>query len=552
MISWIQTTFQKHIKLVLVLLLIAVVVPFVFTIGAMPGLGQGDRKVKSIELFGVPFTSDAEREAFFADGQISYFLTVGQPYYDPNQAQMHSFSRGASLQMADELGIPRPTPEQVTEFILSLPAFAGENGSFDAQAYTRFRDDMATNPQVSQSRLSRVVAEDWRIAQLGELLGGPGYVLRTEVEQALARADTRWSLATATLDLAKVEPTAQPSEEELRSWFEANSGRYRIPERMLVNYVRFPASDFTSRVELKDEDIVRYFEQNKSRYTPPPPTVAEGETPPAPAEVNLADVRDKVVADLTADRARNLAEKAAADFAYVLFDKKIAPDSEAFSNIVKAQNLPVESPPPFTASETPAGTGWTAQIVNEAFRLSERRPISDPLTSGGDAFVLFFGERLPSSDAELFAVRDRVSADVLANKRNEAVNARGEALRAQLAAAVKSGTPFTEAAKEAGLDTKQWEDFSLRSLPEDIDYSVLSRLEELAVNEVSPMAVQGNRGVIMMVTKRESPEVSSTDAAFEEARTSMMRQGAQLTGQGLIGGIVREALESSGLSRSGG
>ncbi len=549
MISWIQTSLQKHIKLMMVLLLIAVIVPFVFVIGNTPGLGQGDRKVKSVDLFGVPFTTEADRQSFFTDGQLSFFLTAGQPYFDPNQVQAHSFSRAASLQLADKLGIPQPTEEQKTGFIRSLPAFAGQDGTFDAGAYASFRDNMSANPQISPGRVSRVISEDWRIDQAGRLLGGPGYVLRTEVENALARADTRWSVSTATLDLASVEAPAQPTEEELRSWFDSHSGNYRIPERVKVNYVRFPASEFASRVALKDEDIVAYFEQNKSRYTPPPPPVAEGETPPPPAEATLADARDKVVADLTATRARTLAEKAAADFAYLLFDQKIAPGSEAFDRVVAAQNLKLESAAPFSSGESPAGTGWTAQVVSEAFQLDERRAISDPLTSGSDSFVIFFEERIPSTDAEFFAVRDRVLADVVANKRNEAVNARGEELRAQIAAAVKSGAAFSAATTDAGLESKQWEDFSLRDLPDDIDYSILSRLEDLAINDVSPMAVQGNRGILMMVSKREAPEISSTDSAFEEARAMMMQQGASATRQGLIGGIVQSELDASGLSR---
>ncbi|MGH8021076.1 MAG: hypothetical protein ACREIA_22900 [Opitutaceae bacterium] len=549
MISWLQSSLQKHIKLMMVLLLIAVIVPFVFVIGNTPGLGQGDRKTKSVDLFGVPFTTDADRQSFFADGQLSFYLTVGQPYYDPNQVQLHAFSRAASLQLADKLGIPQPTEEQKTEFIRTLPAFIGQDGNFDASAYASFRDNMTANPQISPGRVSRVISEDWRIDQAEQLLGGPGYVLVGEVENALARADTRWSVSTATLDLEKIETPAQPAEEELRAWFDSHPGNYRIPERVKVSYVRFPASEFASRVELKDEDIVAYFEQNKARYAPPPPQVAEGETPPPPAEVKLADVRDRVVADLTAARARTLAEKAAADFAYLLFDRKITPGTEAFDQVVAAQNLKLESPPPFSADESPASTGWTAQVVGEAFRLGENRAVSDPMTSGGDSFVLFFEERIPSTDAEFFAVRDRVLAEVVANKRNESINARGEELRTRITDAVKSGTSFTDAAKDAALEAKQWENFSLRELPEDIDYSILSRLEDLALNEVSPMAVQGNRGVIMMVTKREAPQISNTDTAFEEARTSMMQQAASATRQGLIGGIVQNELDASGLNR---
>ena len=43
MISWIQITFEKHTKVFLAFLLIVITVPFVFTIGAAPGIGRGER-----------------------------------------------------------------------------------------------------------------------------------------------------------------------------------------------------------------------------------------------------------------------------------------------------------------------------------------------------------------------------------------------------------------------------------------------------------------------------------------------------------------------------
>lgn len=548
MISWVQTTFQKHIKVFLVLLLLLLIIPFVFTIGANPGIGQGDLKAKRVEIFGVPFTSDAERSAFYREGQLSFYLLAGQAYYDPSRIQSHSFRRAASLKVADDLGIPAPTAEQVTDFIRSLPAFAGEGGGFDAAAYARFRDEMAANPQISQTNISRVLSDDWRVDQVSNVLGGPGYVLDAEIEQALARADTKWTVETATVDTSTVEQPAEPSEEELRAWFEANKARYRIPERVKVSYLEFPSANYVSSVELKDEEIVRYFEQNRSRYTPPAPQIAEGETPPPPAVVELGDVRDQVVRDLTASRARTLASKAAADFAYILFDKKIARGTEAFDRLVSAQRLEMKSPAAFAANEVPSSTGWSNQIATEAFRLSERRPVSDPLPVGDNAIVLFFDERIPPTDAELFAVRDRVAADIRENKRREAVTAKGEALRTRLADALGAGKSFADAAKEAGLETKKWEDFSLRELPQDIDYSILGRLEELQVNEVSPMSVQGTRGVLVIVTARTPPELSPASAGFEEARVSMMRQSSQATGQGIISDMVEKELLASGLA----
>lgn len=548
MISWIQTTLQKHLKVFMVLLLIAVIIPFVFTIGATPGLGTADRSGKTIELFGTPFTTDADRQEFFTDAQLSYFLSSGQPFFDSSRVQMYAFQRAAALQLADRLGVPKANQEQIREHVRTMPAFAGENGAYDPDAYTRFRDEMATNPQIGQARVTRVLNEDWRAAQVNKAIGGPGYVLSAEVRQALARADTVWTMHTATLDLAKVPAPAEPSEAELKEWFEQNAARYRIPERMKVGYVEFSAAAFLPRVQLTDAEIEAHFTANKPRYAPPPAPVKEGEPPAPPAEPVLADVRDRVAQELMTTRARSMAAKAAADFAYILFDRKITPGSEAFDGLLRAQGLTLLSVGAFTATEPPPGSGWTSAVLTEAFRLNENRRVSDPLQVGADTIVLFHEERIPAADADFFAVRDKVAADVREDRRRAAITREGEAVRARLAAALQTGASVADVAGQAGLAHRVWEDFTLRNLPQEIDYSALGRIEELSLGEVSPMAVQGEQGVFTIVSRRQTPTVADSGEAFEAARTSMMRQGAMVTAQGLLGEIVERELVATGLA----
>jgi len=45
MISWIQRYFQHHFKTIFAVLLAVTIISFIFTIGASPGIGRGDRRV---------------------------------------------------------------------------------------------------------------------------------------------------------------------------------------------------------------------------------------------------------------------------------------------------------------------------------------------------------------------------------------------------------------------------------------------------------------------------------------------------------------------------
>ncbi len=50
MISWLQTNFQKHFRVLFIVLLGVIIVAFVFTIGAAPGIGDGRNQNRNIQF----------------------------------------------------------------------------------------------------------------------------------------------------------------------------------------------------------------------------------------------------------------------------------------------------------------------------------------------------------------------------------------------------------------------------------------------------------------------------------------------------------------------
>lgn len=79
MISWIQTALQKHFRIVFLVLLAIIIVSFVFTIGAAPGIGQADRGQLSRMFYGVNLGSPEETERLFGDANLSVMLQAGFP-----------------------------------------------------------------------------------------------------------------------------------------------------------------------------------------------------------------------------------------------------------------------------------------------------------------------------------------------------------------------------------------------------------------------------------------------------------------------------------------
>ncbi|MEZ5276435.1 MAG: peptidyl-prolyl cis-trans isomerase [Opitutaceae bacterium] len=550
MISWLQTRFQKHYQVLFLVLLAVVIVSFVFTIGASPGIGNAERSGARREIFGLPFTTEQDQRDFSEVAQISAYLQTGRPSLGDNQLQDYAFQRAAALSIASSLHLPMPTEAQLADYIQNLPAFAGSNGEYDPTRYANFLDGIKRNPQMSESIIAYVLRDDFRANLVNELVGGPGYVLEAEIKSQQERLQSVWSIAEATLALSDFQPVIEPTDEELETFFQENTFRYEIPERAEVDYLTFASSRLIDSIELKDADVVSYFEANKTRFQPPPPPAdpATGEAAEAPAEVQLADVRDQVESEMKLNAARNSAVRIASDFAYALFENGIKPGSEQLNRMIRDADLPLQSAPPFARSETPAGLSWTPQIASEAFKLTPDHWFSDPLTTGNDVILIFYRDRLAPYTPEFESVRAAVTADYLAERKRELFVEKGQELTAGLRAALASGQSFAEAAEAAGLETREWDGFTLRNPPEGIDYNLLSRLDPIPTGGVSDMVVARDKGSILHVISKSLPADGAVEEDTEQMREQIAGLNANVSRSLVYSDMIRDELIRSGLA----
>ncbi|HWL14209.1 MAG TPA: peptidyl-prolyl cis-trans isomerase, partial [Opitutus sp.] len=201
MISWIQKYFQHHFKIIFAVLLAMIIVAFVFTIGAAPGIGRASREAYERRVFGYNLGSPEDQTRLFGDAQLSAQLQTG---YGIGGAELEQYAlqRAASLSLANELHIPATTQAEIADHIKTLRIFVNQEGQFDAQRYATFRDSLKTNPNLNEAVVSRVIGDDVRAAKVEKLLAGPGYVLPVDVKRQLERVDASWTLGVAKIDYA--------------------------------------------------------------------------------------------------------------------------------------------------------------------------------------------------------------------------------------------------------------------------------------------------------------------------------------------------------------
>ena len=132
MITWIQTVLQKHHKSVFGVLLVAIIIAFVFTIGSVPFFG--DRYRTGGQKGKVFYGFDLSNESTLAQLQNSaYFEMIFEGVQPQSEAQFTQYVlRQAYLRnLANELGMTRVSQADLEAYIQSSPLFAGADGKYE-------------------------------------------------------------------------------------------------------------------------------------------------------------------------------------------------------------------------------------------------------------------------------------------------------------------------------------------------------------------------------------------------------------------------------------
>jgi len=522
MISWIQRYFQRHFRLVFGILLAVTIVSFIFTIGSTPGIGRADRREVNRDYFGHNLASREEIQRMVDDARLSSYLQYG-PSVGADQVQSFALQRTAALHFADEMHIPNATASEVTDYIKSLPIFAGSDGHFDVSRYDTFRSGLKSNGFLSEADIARVIGEDARTAMVRQLLTGPGYVLPGDVKSVIVKADTSWTVSTATVDYASYDPGINPTDSEISKFFKDNSFRYTIAPRVSVDYVDFPASAYAAQSPPPTDAEVRgYYDAHPERFPKPAAAKAPAVKPDPAADFKA--VEPQVRAALQLEKAKRGAVAAASDFAYALYEGKVTRGT-SLDSFLAAHKAKAASLAPFTRDAGPAEFGGSREIASAAFELSADRFYSEGIPSPAGAVVLIWKESFPAHEPLLVDVRDKVRADAIDEMKRKRFIELGRTLKAAIERKMRAGEPFDKAAEEAGgavrLTVKTYPPFTYRDQPHDVDQAVLGALDRLNKGGVSDMAITADKGFLVYAADKNVPPLNESNARFVQVRAQL-------------------------------
>ncbi|MEW5805954.1 MAG: peptidylprolyl isomerase [Acidobacteriota bacterium] len=165
------------------------------------------------------------------------------------------------LQEAKALGITA-TPEEVSQKIMSYPAFM-ENGLFiGKERYTRLL--RATERDIGEFESGirdSIIMEKWR-----NLIADNVFISPAELEREYRETNEKVSFDYIFLSSASYENEVSVGDEEARAHFFENNGRYRKAESRRAKFIVLSRDDLKKEVQITENDIKVYYRNNISDF----------------------------------------------------------------------------------------------------------------------------------------------------------------------------------------------------------------------------------------------------------------------------------------------
>jgi hypothetical protein len=305
--------------------------------------------------------------------------------------------------------------------------------------------------------------------------------------------------------------------EALGQFFTNRMATYRIPEKYVLSYVRFPGAQYIAAGEVELAKLPDLMSRLEAVYVNRGTnSFVDGLGNPMSKEAAIASLREEQVQGYAASRAT----EEAAGF-YNELSELTPARIENLEIVAAKRGLKVEVTQPFSKTERPVGLEGVPTLARELDNLGGEIPYSEPLTSLDGAYIVAIRSRIPSVIPPMDMVRTRVSEDFKRARSRESAISAGQTFRMVLTNAMAGGKTFQEVVAEQKLAVMDLPPFSLSMdmVPGLPPYADLNSLKDTAFNlqpgQASTFNLGRDGGYVLFLKERKpvSDEVLKAGAA---------------------------------------
>lgn len=522
-------TIRKHSKWLWWFIAGLTIISFIYW-GAAPatrnsGGGRGASDLGSIA--GRKVTPGAYLGAKAEVGIEHWLNTHRWPERDPNYTEADLerdiYLRLMLIQKAEDLGIHIGNDAVATmaNEILSSPALLqafGINGQ--AVPLEGFVKAVLQPENLSAADFENLIRHELAVDQLRQMMGMSGGSITPQEAAAVYQHEYQKLSAQIVVFSASNYVAAVPVTPAIVGQFYTNYlAQYRLPDRVEINYVAFPVTNFMTEAEQKLTNLNQQVEDIYNRYGTN--AVPDAKTP-ADAKAKLRDamIREQALAD---------ARQQADDFANTVFNMDpVRPENLATA--AKQKGLAVHLTAPFSQEYGPAEFTAPEAFTKAAFGLTPDEPLAGPIVGRDAIYVLALARQLPSEIPLLSQIRDRVTRDYQWHEGTLRAQEAGTNFVLKLQIALALGRSFSSVCTAAGLHPETLPPFSLSTpdLPELGDRVALNQLKAVAfatpVDHASDFEATDDGGFVVYVQSHLPLDIAAMNAGLPQFTDAFRQQ----------------------------
>jgi hypothetical protein len=465
-------TIRKHSKALWLIVITAIIITFVYwgTPNQNDGGAVQDGNLGSID--GKSITRE-EYVAGMREAKLLYFLRTGRVPDNDDQVLQQGYLRLLLARKLEQFGI-QTSSDTVAK---AASDFLRANNQGQPVPIEAFEAQVLKPLNLTVDDFARYMRHDLGIQQLISVAGLGGNLVTPEEarsfytrERQEISAQAVFLNATNYLDQVVVTPEA------IGEFYTNRMSAYRLPDRVQVAYIEFPASNYITDAEQEISQAPDLPAQIDAEYQRMGGTNFFRDQTPEEAKKTIRDQAVKRQA------LNGHARRKAYEFVTALGDiKQYGTDS--FAKLAAEKNFEVKISEPFDRQFPPDNLKVRAEFSRLGFALSPgEHPFDGPVMGEESAFVIAHHKQIPSSVPPFEEVRERVTEDFKFQNAVMMARQTGEKFVASLTNALAQGKTFTAACAENNVRSVLLTPFSLSSsaIPEIEDQDTLFRVKQAA------------------------------------------------------------------------
>lgn len=151
--------------------------------------------------------------------------------------------------------------ETLGKAIRELPSFQVD-GRFDSEAYQmQLRASGMTVPMFEQS-----FRDDTAINQFRNGISNTSFTLPQEADRLAALGRQTRTVEAVRFDFAKAVEGIEVSDDDVVAYFDENKDSYQFPERAKIQYIELNSASLAEGIEITEEQAQAYYEDNRATY----------------------------------------------------------------------------------------------------------------------------------------------------------------------------------------------------------------------------------------------------------------------------------------------